>query len=82
MHAKEDCPCQTEFIQKFLCLEGNRITEWRGWSIENKRYCVLQKIAPLGVKKLEDRIYAKLCQIQVLATRVDRTLATLTKEDF
>ena len=82
MHAEEDCPCQTEFIQKFLCLEGNRITEWRGWSIENKGYSVLRKIVPLGVKKLEDRIYAELCQLQVLAASIDRTLATLCIEDF
>ena len=82
MHAEEDCPCQTEFIQKLLCLEGNRIAEWRGWLIENKGHSVLQKIVPLGIKKLEDRIYAELCQLQVLSASIDRTLATLSNEDF
>ena len=82
MHAKEDCPWQTEFIKNFLDLEGNRITECTGWSIEDKGYSVLQKIMPLDVKRLEGRIYAELCQLQVLATRIDRTLASFAKEDF
>ena len=37
---------------------------------------------PLDVKRLEGRIYAELCQLQVLATRIDRTLASFAKEDF
>ena len=82
MHAEEDCPWQTEFTKNFLDLEGNRITEWRGWSIENKGYCVLQKIVPLGIKKLEDRICADLCQLQVLAASIDKTLAIWPKRIF
>ena len=50
--------------------------------IENKGHSVLQKIVPLGIKKLEDRIYAELCQLQVLAASIDKTLAALAKEDF
>jgi hypothetical protein len=30
MHAEEDCPSQSEFIKKFIALEGNRIKSWKG----------------------------------------------------
>lgn len=82
MHAEEDCPFQTEFIKRFLDLEGNRIAKWRGWSIENQGYSVLQKIVPLGVKKLEDRIYEEFCQLKLLAASIDKTVTTLSKENL
>ena len=82
MHAEEDCPFQMEFIKRFLDLEGSRIAKWSGWSIENQGYSVLQKIVPLGVKKLENRIYEELCQLQLLAASIDQTLTTLSKEDL
>ena len=50
--------------------------------MEGEGYKVLQKTVPLVVKKLEDRIYAELCQLQVLGASIDRTLATLSREDF
>ena len=80
MHAEEDCPCQTEFIQNFYALREIN-TEWRGWSIEHKGYSVLRKVVPLGVRSL-NRIYAEFCQLQLLAASIDRTLATLSNEDF
>ena len=82
MHAEEDCPLQTEFIKRFLDFERNRLANWNGWSIEGEGYKVLQKTVPLDVKKLEDRIYAEFCQLQVLGASIDRTLATLSREDF
>ena len=74
MHAEEDCPSQTEFIRRFLDLEGDRIEKWKGYSIEATGYSVLRKTLPLGLNKLEDRIFEELSQLKLLSASIDEAL--------
>ena len=78
MHAEEDCPSQTEFIRRFLDLERDRIENWKGYSIEATGYGVLRKTLPLGLKKLEDRIFEELSQLKLLSASIDEALIALS----
>ncbi len=80
MHAEEDCPSQTEFIRRFLDLEGDRLEKWKGYSVEGRGYSVLQKTLPLNYKNLESRIFGELCQLRLLANSIDKTLISLSSE--
>jgi hypothetical protein len=77
MHAEEDCPSQSEFIRKFLELEGNRIKSWKGYQTVGNGYSICQRTLPLNFKNLEQRIFEELNRLRQLEAGVDQILHTL-----
>ena len=77
MHAEEDCPSQSEFIQKFLELEGDRIKSWKGYETFGKGYSIFQRTLPLNFKKLAQRLFEEFNQLRKLESGVEEVLRTL-----
>ena len=77
MHAEEDCPSQSFFIQKFLELEGDRIRRWKGYQTVGEGYSVCQRKLPLNFKNLEERLLEEFNQLRQLETGIDQILRTL-----
>jgi hypothetical protein len=77
MHAEEDCPSQSEFIQKFLALEGDRIKSWKGYQAGGKNYSICQRTLPLNFKNLEQRIFDEFNRLRQLESGVEQALRTL-----
>ena len=76
MHAEEDCPSQSEFIQKFLDIEGDRITRWKGYQTIGKGYSICRTL-PLNFKNLEQRLFEEFSQLRQLESGVEQALAAL-----
>ncbi|MDC0612190.1 hypothetical protein OAP63_15780 [Vibrio sp.] len=57
MHAEEDCPSQSQFIERILALEGERINSWKGYKTLGSSYGVCQRTLPLNFKNLEQRLF-------------------------
>jgi hypothetical protein len=57
MHAEEDCPSQSEFIQKLLALESDCIKSLKGYQTDGKGYSIYQRTLPLNFKNLEQRLF-------------------------
>ncbi|MBL6738000.1 MAG: hypothetical protein ISQ57_05930 [Litoricola sp.] len=77
MHAEEDCPSQSEFIQRFLALERDRIQGWKGYETSGKGYSICQRNLPLNFKNLEQRLFDELNQLRQLETSIDQVLREL-----
>ncbi|MFT5083838.1 MAG: hypothetical protein ACI9Y1_001889 [Lentisphaeria bacterium] len=74
MHAEDDCPSQSEFIQRFLALEGDRIKTWKGYQIVGSGYHICQRSLPLNFKNLEQRLFEELNQLRQLETGIEQVL--------
>ena len=77
MHAEEDCPSQSEFMECFLRLEGERIKSWKKYQIEGRRFTVFYRKLPLNYKNLEQRIYSELSLLRQLEDGIESTLNEL-----
>lgn len=77
MHAEEDCPSQTAFIQKFLELEGEQIRGWKGYQTLGEGYHICQRTLPLNGKNLEQRIFEELNRLRQLEPSVEQALAEI-----
>ena len=77
MHAEDDCPSQSEFIQKFLELEGDRIKSWKGYQVVGQGYSICQRTLPLNFKNLEQRLFEEFNRLRQLETGVDQALRAL-----
>ncbi|MFD2177093.1 hypothetical protein [Veronia pacifica] len=77
MHAEEDCPEQSAFIEAFLAYERRRIESWKGYKISGKGYDICQRSMPLNTKGLEQRIFEELNRLRQLEHSVDKVLSEL-----
>ncbi len=77
MHAEKDCPSQSEFIQKFLEIEGDRIKSWKGYQTVGKDYSICQRTLSLNFKNLEQRIFEELNHLRQLEAGVEQALRML-----
>lgn len=77
MHAEEDCPSQSEFIQRFLAIEGDRINRWKGYQAIGSGYSICQRTLPLNFKNLEQRLFEEFNQLRQLEAGVEQALAAL-----
>ncbi|MGK0284721.1 MAG: hypothetical protein ACI82O_004287 [Patiriisocius sp.] len=74
MHAEEDCPSQSEFIQKLIELEGNRIKSWEGYQAGGNDCSICQRILPLNFKNLEQRIFEEFNRLRQLESGIEQIL--------
>ena len=77
MHAEEDCPSQSEFIQQFLELEGDRIRSWKKYQTIGRGYNICQRTLPLNFKNLEQRLFEEFNRLRQLETSVEQVLRQL-----
>ena len=77
MHAEEDCPSQSEFIQKFLEIEADRIMSWKGYRTIGEGYHICQRTQPLNFRNLEQRIFDEFNCLRQLEYGVEQALAAL-----
>jgi hypothetical protein len=77
MHAEEDCPSQSEFIRRFLELEGDRIKSWKKYQTIGKGYNICQRTLPLNFKNLEDRLFEEFNRLRQLEASVEQVLGEL-----
>lgn len=77
MHAEEDCPSQSEFMERFLRLGSERITSWKNYQIDGNGFTVLQRKLPLNYKNLEQRIYSELSLLRQLEGSIESILNDL-----
>ena len=77
MHAEDDCPSQSEFIQKFLEIEGDRIKSWKGYQVVGTGYSICQRTLPLNFKNLEQRLFEEFNRLRQLETGVEQALRAL-----
>ncbi|WP_028021540.1 hypothetical protein [Enterovibrio calviensis] len=74
MHAEEDCPSQSEFIRKFLELEGDRIKGWKGYQTIGNGYHICQRTLPLNLKNLEQRLFEEFNRLRQLEAGIEQAL--------
>ncbi len=77
MHAEEDSPSQSEFIEKFLELEGDRIQSWKGYQTVGKGYSICQKTLPLNFKNLEQRLFEEFNRLRQLEAGIEQVMSKL-----
>lgn len=77
MHAEQDCPSQSEFIQSFLELEVDRIKRWKGYKTIGAGYSICQRTMPLNYKNLEQRLFEEFNRLRQLESSVDEVLSSL-----
>ena len=77
MHAEEDCPSQPVFIQKILDMEGDRIKSWKGYQASGKGYVICQRILPLNLKNLEQRLFEEFNRLRQLEASVEKVLLSI-----
>ena len=77
MHAEEDCPSQPVFIQKILDMEGDRIKNWKGYQASGKGYVICQRILPLNLKNLEQRLFEEFNRLRQLEASVEKVLLSI-----
>jgi hypothetical protein len=79
MHAEEDCPSQSEFIQRFLALEADRIKTWKGYQVVGTGYHICQRTLQLNFKNLEQRLFEEFNQLRQLEFGVEQVLRDMCK---
>lgn len=77
LHAEEDCPSQSRFMEELLALEAGRINNWKGCHIIGSGYTIFEKVLPLNFKNLEQRLYDEFNQLRQLEESIDQVLASL-----
>lgn len=77
MHAEEDCPEQSTFIENFLKTESGRINSWKGYQTIGKGYHICERTLPLNFKNLEQRIFEEFNRLRQLETGIEQTLNEL-----
>ena len=80
MHAEEDCPSQSEFIKRFLEIEGARIRSWKGFQVIGSGYSICERSLPLNYKNLEQRLFEELNRLRQLENGVQQ--AILDTQDY
>ena len=81
LHAEEDCPSQSVFIEELLKLEGDRIRSWKGYTVGGLGYSICQKSLPLNFKNIEDKIFEELSRLRQLETSIEAVLSVLGATD-
>ena len=79
LHAEEDCPSQTQFIEELLTLEGERIRTWKGYKTVGRGYTVCIRKLPLNFKNLEQRIFEELNRLRQLELGIQEALNRVTQ---
>ena len=74
LHAEEDCPSQSRFIEEFLALEGSRIRGWKGYKTVGTGYTICVRNMPLNFKNLEQRLFEELNRLRKLEASIQQTL--------
>ena len=74
LHAEEDCPSQSRFIEQFLALEGDRISSWKGYKTVGTGYTICIRTMPLNFKNLEQRLYEEFCRLRKLESGIQQAL--------
>ena len=74
LHAEEDCPSQSRFIEEFLTLEGERISSWKGYKTVGTGYTICIRTMPLNFKNLEQRLYEEFCRLRKLEAGIQQAL--------
>lgn len=74
MHAEEDCPQQQRFIEEFLTLEADRISNWKGYSVIGEGYNICSRTLPLNFKNLEQRLFEEFNRLRQLEASIDAAL--------
>ncbi|CZF80603.1 hypothetical protein GCE9029_02086 [Grimontia celer] len=77
MHAEEDCPSQSEFVRKFLQLEGEKIKDWKGYQTIGGGYHICQRNLPLNFKNLEQKLYEEFNRLRQFEGGIEQTLSEL-----
>ena len=78
MHAEDDCPFQSDFIRKFLEIEGEQMKKWKGYKITGKGYSICQKTIPLNFKNLEQRLFEEFNQLRQLEPSIKSALEAVS----
>ena len=81
LHAEEDCPSQSVFIEELLKLESDRIRSWKGYMVGGHGYGICQKSLPLNFKNIEDKIFDEFSRLRQLETSIDTVLSVLGATD-
>ena len=81
LHAEEDCPSQSVFIEELLKLEGDRIRSWKGYTVVGQGYSICQKSLPLNLKNIEDKIFDELNRLRQLEKSIEAVLSVLGTAD-
>ena len=81
LHAEEDCPSQSVFIEELLKLEGDRIRSWKGYTVVGQGYSICQKSLPLNFKNIEDKIFDELNRLRQLEESIEAVLSVLGTAD-
>ena len=74
LHAEEDCPSQSRFIEEFLALEGDRISSWKGYKTVGTGYTICIRTMPLNFKNLGQRLYEEFCRLRKLEAGIQQAL--------
>lgn len=74
LHAEEDCPQQQRFIQEFLRLEADRISNWKGYRVIGEGYSICSRTLPLNFKSLEQRLLEEFNRLRQLEASIDQAL--------
>ena len=74
VHAEEDCPSQTRFIEELLALEGDRIRSWKGYKTVGTGYTICYRKLPLNFKNLEQRLFEEFNRLRKLEAGIDQVL--------
>ena len=77
MHVENDCPSQSDFMDKFLEIERDRINSWKGYETIGQGYTIFQRSLPLNNKKLDQRLFEEFIRLRQLAPTIDKILLTL-----
>ena len=77
MYAENVCPSQHVFIKKFLEREGDLIRGWKGYVAVRVGYSIFQRMLPLNLKKLDQRLFEEFNQLERLSDTVDELLINL-----
>lgn len=76
-HAEEDCPSRTQFLKGLLELEGDRMSNWKGYQAFGEGYTICQRKLPLNFKNLEDRLLEEFNRLRQLEAGIDQMLRLL-----
>lgn len=74
LHAEEDCPSYTEFIETLVAHSGDQIRSWKGYEVSKGTYSVCERNMPLNFKNLEDRLLEEFNRLRRLEPVIDDIL--------
>lgn len=77
MHAEEDCPLRDRFIQEFLRLEADQISNWKGYNVIGEGYNICSRTLPLNFKNLEQRLLEEFNRLRQLDVSVEQALSNV-----